>query len=121
MQRIRLIRKLASRLNGVDLSKFLVSDVLLVPESTAEMLIREGWAELVRGESVMPEGTKKVCIVHQPTGMVQGLSLRDYRIGHVYDLPASVAAQLVMEGFAFVEMRRETRPLHHPDRRRKPE
>lgn len=55
MQRIRLIRKLASILNGVDLSKFHVGDVLVVPEATAAMLIREGWAELVSGEKIAPE------------------------------------------------------------------
>ena len=118
-QRIRLIRKLASRLNGIDLSTFLVGDVLLVPETTATMLIREGWAELVQGEKVTAVETRKVCIIHQPIGTLQGLSLRDYRIGHVYDLPASVAAYLVMEGFAFAEMRREVRALQHADRRRK--
>ena len=46
VQRIRLIRKLADRLNGVDLSKLQVGDVAVVPEATAVMLIREGWAEL---------------------------------------------------------------------------
>lgn len=46
MQSIRLIRKLADKLNGVDLSKLQVGDVAVVPEATAVMLIREGWAEL---------------------------------------------------------------------------
>lgn len=63
----------------------------------------------------------KVRIVRQPTGTIQGLSLHDYNIGHVYDLPASVAAYLVAEGFAFVEMRTETRAATDTDRRRKPE
>ena len=48
MQRIRLVRKLAPVLNGVDLSKVEVGDVIAVPEATAAMLIREGWAELVQ-------------------------------------------------------------------------
>ena len=47
MQRIRLIKKLAPLLNGIDLSKYDVGDILQVPEATAAMLIREGWAELV--------------------------------------------------------------------------
>ena len=51
MQRIRLIRKLAPVLNGVDLSNFTVGDVILVPEATAAMLIREGWADLVTEEA----------------------------------------------------------------------
>ena len=47
MQRIRLIKKLAPLLNGLDLSKCDVGDILQVPEATAAMLIREGWGELV--------------------------------------------------------------------------
>ena len=50
MQRIQLIRKLAPVLNGVDLTNFAVGDVILVPEATAAMLIREGWADLVPDE-----------------------------------------------------------------------
>jgi hypothetical protein len=57
VQRIRLIRKLASVLNGVDLSNFAVGDVILVPEATAAMLIREGWADLVPDEE-KPERQK---------------------------------------------------------------
>jgi hypothetical protein len=45
LRTIRLIRKLASIINGIDLSTFQVGDVIRVPESTAAMLIREGWAE----------------------------------------------------------------------------
>jgi hypothetical protein len=47
VQRVRLIRKLAPILNGVDLSQVKIGDVIYVPEATAAMLIREGWAELV--------------------------------------------------------------------------
>jgi hypothetical protein len=47
VQRVRLIRKLAPILNGVDLSQVKVGDVIQVPEAIAAMLIREGWAELV--------------------------------------------------------------------------
>ena len=39
-------------LNGVNLSQFEPGDILRVPEATAAMLIREGWAELVDGEDV---------------------------------------------------------------------
>ena len=45
--RIRLTRKLAARLNGVDLSRVEVGDVLFLPEHVAAMLIREGWAERI--------------------------------------------------------------------------
>ena len=47
MIRVRLVRKLAQVLNGVDLSKCAIGDVILVPEAVAAMLIREEWAERV--------------------------------------------------------------------------
>ena len=47
MQRIRLIKKLAPVLNGFDVSKIEVGDIIVVPEAIAAMLIREGWGELV--------------------------------------------------------------------------
>ena len=50
MQRVRITKKLAAILNGVDLSKVAVGDLIIVPEATAAMLIREGWAELVPDE-----------------------------------------------------------------------
>lgn len=43
--RIRLTRKLAIRLNGLDLSQVEVGDVLVLSVEHATMLIREGWAE----------------------------------------------------------------------------
>lgn len=42
---VRLIRKLAPTLNGVDLSDVRVGEVLTVPESVGAMLVAEGWAE----------------------------------------------------------------------------
>jgi hypothetical protein len=53
--RVRLIKKLAPILNSFDLSNVQVGDVILVPEATAAMLIREGWAELVNGEEIAEE------------------------------------------------------------------
>jgi hypothetical protein len=50
VKRVRLIRKLAPVLNGVDLSQVQIGDVIQVPEATAAMLIREGWGELVPEE-----------------------------------------------------------------------
>jgi hypothetical protein len=55
VQRVRLIKKLAPVLNGVDLSLVTVGDVIRVPEATAAMLIREGWAELMKAEAVPSE------------------------------------------------------------------
>jgi len=42
--RIRLIRKLANYLDGIDLSAYEVGDVLDLPRREADLLIREGWA-----------------------------------------------------------------------------
>lgn len=42
--RVRLIRKLAERVNGVDLSKVRVGDTFDVPFKDARILIGEGWA-----------------------------------------------------------------------------
>jgi hypothetical protein len=64
----------------------------------------------------------KILILRQPFGIVQGVALKWYRPGLVYDLPATLAAYLVTEGFGLVEMRsEEQRPSPvDPDRRRKP-
>lgn len=45
--RIRLTRKLANVLNGVDLTHCRVGNVLDVELSTAQMLVAEEWAEPV--------------------------------------------------------------------------
>jgi hypothetical protein len=44
---IRLTRKLATNLNGLDLSEVKVGDVIYLPVDQAVMLILEGWAERV--------------------------------------------------------------------------
>ena len=45
--RVRITRKFADHLNGLDLSRVRVGDVLELSERDASMLIREGWAEQV--------------------------------------------------------------------------
>jgi hypothetical protein len=42
--RVRLTRRLANYIDGVDLSRRSVGDVLDLPEHDAEMLVAEGWA-----------------------------------------------------------------------------
>jgi hypothetical protein len=42
--RIKLIRKLAEQLDGIDLSTHEVGDEFDLPRREAELLIREGWA-----------------------------------------------------------------------------
>jgi hypothetical protein len=45
--RIRLTRRLADTLNGIDLSGCRVGQVIDLPQSDARMLILEGWASRV--------------------------------------------------------------------------
>lgn len=47
MVRIRLTRKLAAVLNGVDVSSLEIGDVIELPDSAARMMIAERWAEPV--------------------------------------------------------------------------
>lgn len=44
--RVRLVRKFALVLNGVDLSNVHLGDVVDFPDSAARMLVLEGWAEV---------------------------------------------------------------------------
>ena len=43
--RVKLVRKFANILNGIDLTKISVGDVINVAPHQAAMLILEGWAE----------------------------------------------------------------------------
>jgi hypothetical protein len=52
----------------------------------------------------------RVKITRQPIGAIQGMSLKYYRPGEVYELPPSLAEYLVMEEYAIVEMRDRNRP-----------
>lgn len=47
---VRLTHKLANRLDGVDVSRVRVGDILELPDADAAALIAEGWAQPV-GES----------------------------------------------------------------------
>lgn len=47
MIRIRLTKKLADRLNGLDVSLLKVGDVIELPDRVARMMIAEQWAEPV--------------------------------------------------------------------------
>ena len=44
---VRLTRKLAESIDGIDLSNRQVGDVILLPSYSARLLIAEGWAEKV--------------------------------------------------------------------------
>lgn len=43
--RIRLVRKFANAINGIDLAAVSVGDVVELKQPQAILLIREGWAE----------------------------------------------------------------------------
>ena len=63
----------------------------------------------------------RVRITRQPPPFVQGMSLKHYRSGEVYELPPPLAEYLVMEQFAILEMRdRDTSSMPvAQDRRRR--
>ena len=56
--RVRLTRKFAERIDGVDLSTVAVGDVIDLPERKARVLLAEGWGEFER--PVTPAGSRKV-------------------------------------------------------------
>ena len=45
--RVRLIKKFATYLNGVDLSRRQVGDLFNCPDRVGRMLVLEGWAEFI--------------------------------------------------------------------------
>ena len=53
VMRVRLIRKLSESVNGVDLSRSHVGDVVDLPQRDAELLLAEGWA-LAAGDTPAP-------------------------------------------------------------------
>ena len=60
---VRLTRKLAETIDGIDLSAFRVGDVLHLPWHGAWILIAEGWAEMIERR-------------HRPRGIIAGLRPR---------------------------------------------
>jgi RNA-binding protein YlmH len=45
--RVRLTRKLAAKMQGVDVSKRKVGDVIELPDEQATLMVQAGWAERV--------------------------------------------------------------------------
>lgn len=63
----------------------------------------------------------RVRVIKQPEEEMNGLSLRSYKKGWVYDIPAHIADYLVLNGYALVEMRdreRDTPSERNPRKRR---
>jgi hypothetical protein len=52
--RVRITRKLADEIDGIDLSRNRVGEVIDLPDRKAQMLIAEGWAFLERRWKVLP-------------------------------------------------------------------
>ena len=48
---VRITRKLADHINGVDLSRMKVDDIVDLPSRDADILIREGWAPRAEGST----------------------------------------------------------------------
>jgi len=55
--KIRLIRKLAERLEGIDLGRYRVNDLIDLPERQAMLLIAHGWAVRADPASAPPPPT----------------------------------------------------------------
>ena len=62
----------------------------------------------------------RVRIVKQPPSDFEGISLRLYRVGLVYEITPSLANYLVAEGYAQIELREDRQPqLPTVERRKK--
>ena len=53
--RIRLTRKLALTMNGVDVSRLSVGDIIELPDHQAQMMVECGWADRVPEPSSLPD------------------------------------------------------------------
>jgi hypothetical protein len=67
------------------------------------------FARCINGSRIASISDVKIRIIRRPIGAVDGVSLRDYDMGRRYDLPSSLAAYLMAQGFAFLEMRQSAR------------
>ena len=47
---VRLTRKLAEEIDGIDLTRYRVGELIALPDQEAKMLVAEGWAELISEE-----------------------------------------------------------------------
>ena len=69
--RVRLIRKLAEAIDGVDISDYEVGDVLRLEPDQARLLIAEGWAV-----DVTPRKRREIRQVTTPTELAEAAELR---------------------------------------------
>jgi hypothetical protein len=65
--------------------------------------------DCINGSRIASINDVRIRIIRQPSGAVDGVSLRDYDRGRRYDLPSSLAQYLMAQGFALLEMRQSER------------
>jgi hypothetical protein len=59
-------------------------------------------------------------VVRQPVGTVNGVALRNYKLGRTYEPEPSLADYLVLNGYAIIEMRKSARSRRmRPNERRR--
>jgi hypothetical protein len=80
-------------------------------------------AGCINGSRIASTNSVRIRIIRQPSGAVDGVSLRDYDMGRRYDLPSCLAQYLMAQGFGFLGDApvREVHPLEtdrSPERRR---
>jgi hypothetical protein len=66
-------------------------------------------AGCINGSRIASTNNVRIRIIRQPSGAVDGVSLRDYDMGRRYDLPSCLAQYLMAQGFGFLEMRQSAR------------
>ena len=72
------------------------------------------------GHRIASKTGVRIRIIVQPRGFVDGVSLRHYMVGQVYDVSAALAEYLVAEGCAQFEMRSQQRSRRpRPNERRR--
>jgi hypothetical protein len=64
--KVRLTKKLAEMLDGVDLSTHRVGEVFDLPTSEARLILAEQWAELVDDDTPSSQPAKTVVPQHLP-------------------------------------------------------
>jgi hypothetical protein len=58
--KIRLTKRFAERIDGVDLSQVHTGDVLDVPPKEARILVNEGWADIVGSDEESDTSTRRI-------------------------------------------------------------
>jgi len=54
--RVRIVRKLADRVDGIDLTNYDVGEVIELPEMDGRLMVAEQWGEFARREADLEDG-----------------------------------------------------------------